>query len=61
MPQSYSKYPPWDLTQFSQSPSAAPSYFLTLIDGLKSLPFKGNSSFGKSQKSQGTKSGLWWG
>ena len=27
MPQSPSKQVPWDLTQFSQSPSAAPSYF----------------------------------
>ena len=27
MPQSPSKQPPWDLTQFSQSPSATPSYF----------------------------------
>ena len=26
-PQSLSKYVPWDLIQFSQSPSAAPSYF----------------------------------
>ena len=26
-PQSPSKYAPWDLTQFFQSPSAAPSYF----------------------------------
>ena len=26
-PQSPSKLAPWDLTQFSQSPSAAPSYF----------------------------------
>ena len=27
MPQSPSKWAPWDLTQFSQLPSAAPSYF----------------------------------
>ena len=27
MPQSPSKQAPWDLTQFSQLPSAAPSYF----------------------------------
>ena len=27
IPQSPSKWAPWDLTQFSQSPSAAPSYF----------------------------------
>ena len=27
MPQSLSKWAPWDLTQFSQSPSAAPLYF----------------------------------
>ena len=27
IPQSPSKQAPWDLTQFSQSPSAAPSYF----------------------------------
>ena len=27
IPQSPSMYTPWDLTQFSQSPSAAPSYF----------------------------------
>ena len=31
MPQSSSKWAPWDLTQFSQLPSAAPSYFYELI------------------------------
>ena len=30
----------WDLMQFSQFPSAAPSCFLNLIDCLKSLPFQ---------------------
>ena len=38
-PQSPSKQAPWDLTQFSQSPSAAPSYF-SESHSLKSLPFK---------------------
>ena len=32
--------------------------FLNLISGLKSLAFKGDFSFGKSQELQGTKSGL---
>ena len=33
--------------------------FLSLIDGLKLLPFKDDFSSGESQKLQGAKSGLW--
>ena len=39
---------PWELTQFSQLPSAAPTV-------LHRFPFTGDFSFGKSQKLQGTK------
>ena len=39
-PQSPSKQAPWDLTQFSQSPSAALSYFPESHHGLKSLLFQ---------------------
>ena len=39
-PQAPSKWAPWDLTEFSQLPSFAPLYFLTLINSLKSLPFQ---------------------
>ena len=57
-PQSPPKLAPWDLTQFSQSPSASLSYSLNLNDGLTSLPFKGDFSFGKVQKSLCVESGL---
>ena len=53
MLQSPSKQAPWDLTQFSQFPLAAPCVFLNLADGLKSLPFLNDFSFRKSQESQG--------
>ena len=58
MPQSPSKEAPWDLTQFLQLPTTAHHVFLNLINSLKSLPFKDDFSFGKSQKLQGTKSRL---
>ena len=59
MPQSPSKYAPWDLPQFSQSPSAAPLYFpeSRRWSEISSLS-KVIESLGKRQKSQSTKSGL---
>ena len=58
-PQSSTKQAPWDLTQFSQLPSAALLYFpeshqQSEISFLSKVIF----SLGKSKKSQGTKSGL---
>ena len=51
MPQSPSKQAPWDLTQFSPNHhQLSRCISLKLINGLKSLPFKGDFSFGKSQK-----------
>ena len=47
MPQFPSKWAPWDLTQFSQSPSAAPSHFLESHQKVWNIfPFKGDFSFG---------------
>ena len=45
IPQSPSKQAPWDLTRFSQTPSAAHHIFLNLIRGLKSLPFQRRFQF----------------
>ena len=59
MPQFSSKKSPWDLIQFSQSPSAALSYFPESHRWSEVFPFKGDFSFGKSQKPQGTKSRLY--
>ena len=58
-PQFPSKQAPWDLTQFSQSPSAALSYFPESHQQSKiSSPFKGDFSLGESEQLQGAKSGL---
>ena len=49
-PQSPSKQASWDLTQFSQSPSAACCIFLYLINSMKSPPFQRWFPFWKRQK-----------
>ena len=54
--------PPWDLTQFSQSPSAALSYFPKShwVSEISS-PSKVILVLGRAKKSQGAKSGLYGG
>ena len=58
MLQSPSKQIPWNITQFSQSPSAALSYFLENRRWSENLfSFKGDFSFGK--KPEVTGSQIW--
>ena len=73
MPQSPSKKAPWDLTQFSHCSKHSAKSFVGIVISCPILfswissmvwnlfPFKGDFNFGKSQKSQGIKSGLYGG
>ena len=59
MPQSSSTYT-LGTSHSSPNPHQLPHcIFLNLINGLNLFPFKGDFSFGKSQKSQATKFGSW--
>ena len=61
VPQSPSKEAPWDLTVLPVTVSCPVIFSWISFMVWNLFPFKGDFSFGKSQKSQGAKSGLYGG